>query len=75
MKLEDIKQSITSMSTPELMDLVEGIRKKRQENKHVKADAAPKPGGGSNVKNLKAILGKLTPEEQAAIMQELEGGA
>lgn len=75
MRLEDIKKSITNMSTSELMDLVEDIRKKRQTTKHVKADAAPKPGGGNKTKKLKSILNALSPEEKAAIMGELEGGA
>jgi hypothetical protein len=75
MKLEDIQKSISQMETNELLELVAEIRKKRATNKNIKQDVPASPKGTTAAQKLKGILGSLSPEEQAALMAELEGAS
>lgn len=82
MDLKDLKKSISEMSDEELLAHVMGTRAARRHVPTQKRAAAKKEAVQRKVKHkqtaatneLSALFASLSPEQQAALLKQLEGG-
>lgn len=70
MKLEDIVDSLGTMSEEELIEFVQDVRRNRQTVNETKIKAVKKQTAG---KNLKALIASMSIEERAEFVKSLKG--